>query len=170
MKKDMKQAVLAILDDNRLLTLATQREDGYPEASLTSFAHDGLLIYIFAPRSGTKVANILRDPHVSAAAGHDTNKPLELKALSLSGTAHIVDDSGEYDHAHQLFQARFPEYRILPRPNPAEVALIRITPHDLTLLDHARGFGHVDSARVRAHDLDEEFEARRRHWTKTQVA
>jgi len=43
------------------------------------------------------------------------------------------------EHAGDLLLRRYPEYKIMPPPNPAEVALLRITPEIITILDYSKG-------------------------------
>ena len=62
-----------------------------------------------------------------------------------------------------------PEYRILPPPNPAEVALLRITPEVVSILDYSKGFGHTDLVRVSERDLADFVESHRHHWAMRPV-
>jgi hypothetical protein len=59
---------------------------------------------------------------------------------------------------------RFPEYRVLPKPNPKEIALVRATPEIVSVIDYEKGFGHSDLVRVTESDLAEFVESRRHHW------
>jgi nitroimidazol reductase NimA-like FMN-containing flavoprotein (pyridoxamine 5'-phosphate oxidase superfamily) len=45
----LKQEILSILDDANDTTIATVREDGYPQATTVSYVNDGLNIYLAAP-------------------------------------------------------------------------------------------------------------------------
>jgi len=74
------------------------------------------------------VQNIVQDPRVSIAIAKDCHRPLDIKGLSLAGQAIVVDDKAEVDHAYALLLARYPEYRVLPKPNRHEIAMVRVTP------------------------------------------
>ena len=117
MKRAFKEKIVRLLDEHRILTIATNRADGWPQATVVAYVNDGLVLYFFTDRDGQKVSNIARDPRVSIAIANDYHRPLEIKGLSLAGRALVVDDQSEVDHAYRLLLVRYPEYRVLPRPN-----------------------------------------------------
>jgi nitroimidazol reductase NimA-like FMN-containing flavoprotein (pyridoxamine 5'-phosphate oxidase superfamily) len=164
MKRAFRDLIIRLLDEHRILTVATNRPDGWPQATVVSYCNDGLILYFFTDRDGQKVHNISHDPRVSVAIAKDYHRPLEIKGLSLAGRAVVVDDSTEVDHAHALLLARFPEYRVLPKPNRHEIAMVRITPEIVSIVDYAKGYGHADLMRVTEDDLAEFVERRRHHW------
>jgi nitroimidazol reductase NimA-like FMN-containing flavoprotein (pyridoxamine 5'-phosphate oxidase superfamily) len=164
MKRAFRDLIIALLDDHRILSIATNRPDGWPQATVVSYCNDGFVIYFFSDRDGQKVHNITDDPRVSVAIAKDTHRPLDIKGLSLAGRAVVVDDKSEVDHAHGLLLARFPEYRVLPKPNRHEIALVRVTPEIVSVVDYAKGYGHSDLMRVTEDDLAEFVERRRHHW------
>jgi len=164
MKRAFRDLIIRLLDEHRILTIATNRPDGWPQATTVSYCNDGFVIYFFTDRDGQKVANITHDPRVSAAIGSDTHRLLEIKGLSLAGRALVVDDKAEVDHAYGLLLQRFPEHRVLPKPNRHEVAMVRVTPEIVSVVDYAKGYGHADLMRVTDDDLAEFVERRRHHW------
>ncbi len=170
MKRSFKDLIIRLLDSHRIMTIATNRPDGWPQATVVGYMNDGLVIYFFAERAGQKVQNISRDERVSIALGKDTPKPLDIKGLSLAATALVVDDASEVDHAFQLQLKRFPEYRVLPKPNPREIAMVRVTPQLVSIIDYEKGFGHSDLVRVSESDLEEFVESRRHHWAGQPVS
>jgi hypothetical protein len=87
-----------------------------------------------------------------------------IKGLSMAARAVEVGDQGEIDHATTILLQRHPEYKVMPRPNPAAVPMLRITPEIVSILDYAKGFGHADLVRVTDSDLAEYIESRRHHW------
>jgi len=165
MKASLKEQIVALLDEHRIMTIATNRPDGWPQATVIGYANDGLVLYAFIARSGQKYENIQRDPRVSVAIAKDYSQPLAVKGLSLAGRALVIEDSTEVDHAGSLLLRRYPEYKIMPPPDPAEVPLIRITPEIISILDYSKGFGHTDLVRVSAGDLADVVESRRHHWS-----
>src|SRR5262249_25117451 len=90
------------------------------------------------------------------------HRPLDIKGLSLAGKAVVVDDKAEVDHAYALLLTRYPEYRVLPKPNRHEIAMVRITPEIVSVVDYAKGYGHADLTRGTEAALAE-FIERRRH-------
>ena len=164
MKAAFKQQILELLGKHRIMSIATNRPDGWPQATIVSYANDGLILYCFVARDGQKFANITRDPRVSIAIGNDVRQPLQICGLSRAAHADWVEDKGEIDHAYALRLQRFPEYKIMPQPDPAAVPLLRLTPQVVSILDYSKGFGHSDLVSVSDRDLADVIESRRHHW------
>ena len=164
MKRQFKQQIIDLLDHHRIMMIATNRPDGWPQATVVGYANDGLIIYCLIGRESQKFANIARDPRVSLAIANDYPQPLQIKGLSIAGRAVEAPDQGEIDHVAEILLRRYPEYKVMPRPDPAAVPLMRITPEIVSILDYSRGFGHTDLVRVTDADLAEYVESRRHHW------
>jgi nitroimidazol reductase NimA-like FMN-containing flavoprotein (pyridoxamine 5'-phosphate oxidase superfamily) len=170
MKQEFKRQIVDLLDNHRIMTIATNRPDGWPQATVVGYANDGLIIYCFIARDGQKFANIAVDPRVSLAIAHDYPQPLQIKGLSMAAKAVVVEDEGERLHAGEILLKRYPEYKVMPRPDPAAVPMLRITPEIVSILDYAKGFGHSDLVRVTDRDLAEYVESRRHHWAGYRAA
>ena len=82
----------------------------------------------------------------------------------------VATDAGEREHATEIFYKRYPEYKIMPPPDPSAMPLLRITPEIVSVLDYSKGFGHSDLVRVTENDLAEFIEARRHHWASFHAA
>jgi nitroimidazol reductase NimA-like FMN-containing flavoprotein (pyridoxamine 5'-phosphate oxidase superfamily) len=164
MKRAFKELIIQLLDGHRILTIATNRADGWPQATVVSYVNDDLIIYFFTDREGQKAQNIKADARVSVAIAKDYHRPLDIKGLSLAGQALVVDDESEVEHAYRLLLKRYPEYRVLPKPNRREIALVRVTPELVSVIDYEKGYGHSDLVRVSEDDLAEFIERRRHHW------
>lgn len=170
MKQQFKRQIIGLLDQHRIMTIATNRADGWPQATVVGYANDGLILYCFVGHDSQKFANITRDPRVSIAIANDYPQPLMIKGLSMSARVQIVEDRGEIDHVSEILLRRYPEYKVMPRPDPAAVPMLRITPDIVSVLDYSKGFGHTDLVRVSANDLAEFIEARRHHWAGSHKA
>jgi general stress protein 26 len=164
MKNALKQLVVHLLNEHRIMTIATNRPDGWPQATVVGYANDALVLYTFIARNSQKYANIQLDPRVSVAIAKDYPQPLSIKGLSMAARALVIEDSSEVDHATALLRHRYPEYKVLPRPDPAAVPLIRITPEVISILDYSKGFGHADLVAVSDRDLEDFVESHRHHW------
>ena len=164
MKREFKKQIVDLLDHHRIMTIATNRPDGWPQATVVGYANDGLIIYCVVARDGQKFANISRDPRVSLAIANDYPQPLQIKGLSIAARATISTDPGEREHVTEILTKRYPEYKIMPPPDPAAMPLLRITPEIVSVLDYSKGFGHTDLIKVTDADLAEFVEARRHHW------
>ena len=153
MAPELRDLILRLLDKHRIMTLATNRPDGWPQATVVGYANDGLKIYCFVSRLSQKYANIARDPRISAAIASDFTQPLDIKGLSLAGKAETVTDRAEYERAYQIFMSRYPEYASWPKPSPAMAPMLRITPTVISVLDYSKGFGHSDLVQMEKSDM-----------------
>ena len=153
MTPELRDFAVRILDQHRIMTLATNRADGWPQATVVGYANDGLKIYCFVARLSQKYSNIIRDPRVSAAIASDFSQPQEIKGLSLAGKAAPVTQEPEFNRARDIFLERYPEYAAWPRPNPAIAPMIRIMPTIVSVLDYSKGFGHSDLVKIEDQDL-----------------
>ena len=122
------------------------------------------MIYCFIARDSQKFANLMRDPRVSIAIANDVRQPLQIKGLSMAARAEQVEARDEIDHAYALLLQRYPEYKIMPQPDPAAVPLMRFTPGIVSILDYSKGFGHSDLVSVNSSDMEDVVEDRRHHW------
>ena len=170
MKREFKRKIVDLLNEHRIMTIATNREDGWPQATTVGYANDGLVIYCLISRDSQKYSNIKRDPRVSLSIAKDYPQPLQIKGLSMAAKAIVVEDEGERLHASSILLRRYPEYKVMPPPDPAAVPMLRITPEIVSILDYSKGFGHTDLVRVSSRDLAEFVESRRHHWAGFRAA
>ena len=108
---------------------------------MVGYCNDGMVIYCMISRDSQKFANIMRDPRVSLAIAKDYPQPLQIKGLSIAARAAVVTDQGESDHAAEILLHRYPEYKVMPRPDPQAVPTMRMTPEIVSVLDYSKGFG-----------------------------
>ena len=145
MELEQRQLILSILSRADTLTVATVREDGWPHATVVSFVNDDLAIYFGTAPNSQKIGNIARDSRVSATVtpAHEASKPIQ--AISLAAEAEQVMDAGELLRVADLVLKKF------PRPGPTApaavlegVAVVRLRPTMVSLLDYSRSFGQTD--------------------------
>ncbi len=164
MKLEFKRQIVDLLDQHRIMTISTNRPDGWPQATVVSYANDGLIIYCRISRDSQKCANIARDPRVALSIAKDYPQPLQIRGLSVAAHAAEVTDQGERDHAAEVLLQRYPEYKVMPKLDSAAVPTFRLTPEIVSVIDYSKGFGHSDLIKVTDNDLAEFVEARRHHW------
>jgi nitroimidazol reductase NimA-like FMN-containing flavoprotein (pyridoxamine 5'-phosphate oxidase superfamily) len=140
----MEQKAVDILNQYRLMGLATLRADGWPQATMVSYANEGLLLYFVVSRASQKYANIERDSRVSIVIGRDFEEPAQIKALSIAANASEVRDPKQREQAIDLILARHPALGKLGRPDPEHSAVMRAYCSIVTILDYSKGFGHAD--------------------------
>jgi general stress protein 26 len=160
----MEQDAIALLNRYRLATIATLRADGWPHATMVSYANQGLHIYFIISQQSQKLANIARDDRVSIAIGRDTRDPWAIDGLSMSARARVLVRAPERDRAYQALLERHPEFAALPKLDPKTAAVIEARPELITILNYAKGFGHTDAVRVGAGGLVSMEPARVQDW------
>jgi nitroimidazol reductase NimA-like FMN-containing flavoprotein (pyridoxamine 5'-phosphate oxidase superfamily) len=144
----MEQKAVEILDRYRLMTIATLRADGWPQATMVNYANDGLLIYFVISRKSQKFANIERDSRVSMTVGRDFDEPTDIRALSIAGNASEVRDPAQREHAVNLLLERHPGLAMIGRPDAAHSAVMRAWSSIVTIVDFSKGVGHSDMLTV----------------------
>ena len=153
MNPDLRKFIFRILGQHRILTIATNRADGWPQATTVAYVNEGLTLYCFIARVSQKYANIKHDPRVSIAIAHDFNSPENIEGLSMAALAEYIDDKRVFDRILNLFLTRCPEFSSWGRPNPAFSPLVRLLPEIISVLDYSKSFGHSDLIKVSAADL-----------------
>jgi len=144
----IRTRILALLDRHRKMTIATLRPDGWPQATTVGYANDGLSIYFLCGLDSQKAANLSQDDRVSLTIDDDSAQVMEITGLSMAARARPVVDRAEADKALRLLMQRYPEQKSLPStlrmPTPDDVAIFRVTPTVVSVLDYSKGFGHTD--------------------------
>jgi nitroimidazol reductase NimA-like FMN-containing flavoprotein (pyridoxamine 5'-phosphate oxidase superfamily) len=144
MDEAMRQKIRELLDGHRIMTVATLRPDGWPQATTVGYTNDGLTLYFLCGRQSQKAQNLARDDRLSLTIDHDTSDPLTIAGLSMAAHAQPVTDPDESARAFALLAKKYPEYAAFPMPAPEEIAIFRVTPFVISVLDYSKGFGHTD--------------------------
>lgn len=139
-----RNAVLDVMKGHNVLTLATIRPDGYPQATTVTYANDGLDIYVGVWRESQKAKNVKKCPKVSLTIDRDYKDWMKIKGLSMAAQAQVLRKRSEIDHAAQLLRKKFPAADQWGNAELADVAFIKITPEIVSLLDYGQGFGHTE--------------------------
>jgi general stress protein 26 len=114
MKPELRKKIFEILDDNRLMTVATNRPDGWPQATTVGFANDGLdLLFLCGPDS-QKAKNLARDDRVSVTIDHDIKDPMKIAGLSLAGHAQPVTGMKEVERFYEMLGRKISRIRCFP--------------------------------------------------------
>src|SRR5271166_4919833 len=136
-----EQEIVSILNESYDLTIATVREDGYPQATTVSYVNDGLTIYFGCAAQSQKAKNIARNAKVSLTVNLPYASWEEIQGLSVGGKAARVADPKEMDRVGQLMLRKFPE--IARYAGMEQFVVFRITPEIISVLDYRKGFGHT---------------------------
>ncbi|HSU30819.1 MAG TPA: pyridoxamine 5'-phosphate oxidase family protein [Bryobacteraceae bacterium] len=146
MDEEIRQKILTILDQHRIMTIATLRPDGWPQATTVGYASEGFTLYFLCGPDSQKAANLARDDRVSLTVDHDTPQVMEITGLSMAAHAHPVIDPAEGEKVLRMLMLKYPQQNSLPlpMPNPADVRMFRVTPTVISVLDYSKGFAHTD--------------------------
>jgi nitroimidazol reductase NimA-like FMN-containing flavoprotein (pyridoxamine 5'-phosphate oxidase superfamily) len=146
MDAGIREKILALLDQHRIMSLATLRPDGWPQATTVGYVNDGLTLFFLCGIDSQKAANLARDDRVSLTIDHDTPDLMAITGLSMAAHAHRVSDHALAEKVLRLLALKYPEQRPLPlpMPTPDSVAIYRVTPTVISVLDYSKGFGHTD--------------------------
>jgi general stress protein 26 len=148
-----RRKVLELLDKHRLMTVATVRSDGWPQATTVGYANDGLTLYFICAAASQKAHNIARDNRISLTIDSDTADPMKITGLSMAARATAVEGEAEIGKMLALLVGKYPEYKGLPSPDIREAKVMRVVPEVISILDYTKGFGHADLVRVGEVDL-----------------
>jgi hypothetical protein len=142
----IRNQILALLDQHRIMTIATLRPDGWPQATTVGYVNEGLTLYFLCGLDSQKAANLARDDRVSLAIDHDTPDLMAITGLSMAARAEAVVERDEASRILGLFPLKYPENIAvpIPMPTPEDVKIFRVTPTVISVLDYSKGFGHTE--------------------------
>lgn len=143
------QKITAILEANGIMSLATVRPDGWPQATTVGYAHEGLTLYFLCAPESQKAKNIEQDDRVSLTINGDPEQVMTITGLSIAARAERITDPTEAQRVLDLLMSRYPAQQALPGPMPGADAMdiMRLTPVFISLIDYSKGFGHTDLVR-----------------------
>lgn len=145
MDEAIRNKILTLLDQHRIMTIATLRPDGWPQATTVGYVHEGLTLYFICGPDSQKAANLARDDRVSLTIDHDTPDPLAITGLSMAAHARPVTDAAEAGRILRMLLLKYPGVSMPgPMPTAEQVSTFRVTPTVISVLDYAKGFGHTD--------------------------
>ena len=146
MNQEIRRKILTLLDQHRIMTIATLRPDGWPQATTVGYVNEGLTLYFLCGLDSQKAANLARDDRVSLTIDHDTSDLMAITGLSMAARALPVTDTAEAEKVLRMLPLKYPEQTTLPvpMPKPTEVRIFRVTPTIISVLDYSKGFGHTD--------------------------
>lgn len=160
LNNELRKRVLEIYAGNSEGTIATLRPDGWPQANVVDFWYVGLYLYFGTFELSQKAKNIERDPRISLTITPPFNDFGEMTGISMAGRAEKVTDKSEIGDTYHLFLERLPHMKQFARyegdtayPGPG-MAVYRIRPEIISMLDFTKGYGHVDLIRIQEDKID----------------
>ena len=144
----MEQPAIAILNDNRIMTIGTVRPDGWPQTTMVGYANEGWRLYFVIDRKSQKYDNIAHDNRVAVSIGHEPHDPSEIRAVYAGCIAREVTEDKERSNAWALIADRHPNLAALGPSEDENVAIMAAECRFLSVLDYSKGLGHRESLTV----------------------
>lgn len=129
-----KARTIDILAHGRLMTVATVRPDGWPQATVVNYLAEGLSLFFVVARKSQKLANIIRDPRVALALGTDAQGA--AVGLSMAARVKEVDDPLRIRALNRRISRAPDDQRFTPHPSDVAVALLEARPVLVSLIDY----------------------------------
>ncbi|AOF86267.1 pyridoxamine 5'-phosphate oxidase family protein [Hydrogenophaga sp. RAC07] len=144
----IRQKILQLLDQHRIMTVATLRPDGWPQATTVGYVNKDLTLYFLCGPESQKASNLAQDDRLSLTIDHDTPELMEITGLSMAARAQVVHDRAEAEEVLRLMPLKYPQAQAQPlpfkMPTPDDIRIFRVTPVVISVLDYTQGFGHTD--------------------------
>jgi nitroimidazol reductase NimA-like FMN-containing flavoprotein (pyridoxamine 5'-phosphate oxidase superfamily) len=144
----MEQPAIEILRSHRIMTIATVRPDGWPQATIVGYANEGWSLYFLIYRGSQKFANIRRDNRVAVTVGSEPTELQKIKAVYAGCEVSEVTDVAERSRAWELLAERHPNLTDLAPPQDSDVATMVARCRHVSVLDYSQGLGHTESVEV----------------------
>ena len=144
----LKQKILGLLDGHRIMIIATLRPDGWPQATTVGYVYEDLTLWFLCGLESQKAKNLALDNRVSITIDHDTPDTMSITGLSMAARAHRVSDRTEAEKVIEMLPLKYPDAppatAQMKMPAPEDVALFRVVPEVVSVLDYTKGFAHTD--------------------------
>jgi hypothetical protein len=145
---DLPLFIRGMADAHRIMTIATLRPDGWPQATTVGYVNEGLTLWFLCGLGIQKARNLAHDDRVSITFDHDTPDIMSITGLSMAARAHRVTAPDEAQKVLRMLPLKHPDAPAmvgqLKMPGPDEVALFRVVPEPISVLDYTKGFAHAD--------------------------
>ena len=146
MDQTTEHTITQLLDSHRIMSLATVRPDGWPQATTVGYVNEGLSIYFLCGLESQKAHNLAGDDRVSLTINDDPEDIMQITGLSLSGHAAKVESPAEAARLIALMPPRYPDSPPLamPMPTPDQIHIFCVKPSFISVLDYRKGFAHTE--------------------------
>ena len=152
MDESMQRKIVGLLDAHRVMRIATLRPDGWPQVTTVGYVNEGLALWFLCGPDSQKARNLACDARVSLAIDHDTPDILAITGLSMAARARRVDDPAEAERIVRALPSKYPDdppaVAEMEMPAARDLAVFRVEPQVISVLDYRLGFGHADLVRM----------------------
>ena len=131
------ETIARLLEHERLMSVATNRPDGWPQVTSVGYINEGLSLYFVTGRESQKLANLQADPRVSIAIHSDIEVGGAI-GVSMAARAVEVSDPAEVERLNRLMFARWPKVSVYC-PATSSIAIIRLKPELICAISASAG-------------------------------
>src|SRR5215204_4871146 len=114
MDEEIRRKILALLDQHRIMTVATLRPDGWPQATTVGYVNEGLTLYFLCGLESQKAKNLAHDDRIALTIDHDTADLMKITGLSMAAHAHPVTNRAEAERILGMLPLKYPDAPPLP--------------------------------------------------------
>jgi nitroimidazol reductase NimA-like FMN-containing flavoprotein (pyridoxamine 5'-phosphate oxidase superfamily) len=109
MDEKISEKILTLLDQHRIMTVATLRPDGWPQATTVGYVNEGLTLYFLCGLDSQKAKNLAIDNRISLTIDHDTADLMAITGLSMAARAQAVADRAEAEKVLRMLPLKYPD-------------------------------------------------------------
>jgi nitroimidazol reductase NimA-like FMN-containing flavoprotein (pyridoxamine 5'-phosphate oxidase superfamily) len=142
--RNLKRKILEILDRRRLMSVATNRPDGWPQATTVGYVNIGLALYFWCRPQSQKARNLTLDSRISLAIADDGEDPMTIAGLSRAAEAKLENGPAEISKATSLLYLRFPNHGPFRAFEHNDTHVYRVTPKVMSVIDYTKGLGDTE--------------------------
>lgn len=121
-------AIVALLDRERLMSVAFNRPDGWPQVTTVGYLNEGLNLYFVVARSSQKLANVELDSRASVAIRSESGPNGDAVGVSMSGRVREVLDPAMIERLYRQVSDRHPDVNVYCPAGDA-AAVLHFAPH-----------------------------------------
>lgn len=141
MDEALRAKILQVLQSQHLMTLATVRPDGYPQATIVNYINDDLTLYFATDAASQKAGNIKLNNKVSIAISNQTEDFFKLSGVSMAGIATRITEEAAADEMSLRLFRKLPQSKRFVPEDPRQLSVFSVVPVAISLIDYASGFG-----------------------------
>ena len=147
-EREIQRLIIEILDENRLMSLGVNRQDGWPQVTMVNYLRQGRALYFVVARDSQKFANISRDSRVSIAIGGGAGQGAQARGLSMAARVSEILEPDRITELNQLIWSRPADLAFTPHPSSPNVAVLEARPQIVSVIDYATPPGRRVLVRV----------------------
>lgn len=140
-------AIVDLLDRERLMTLACNRPDGWPQATTVGYLNEGLNLYFIIARTSQKFANLQADPRASVAIRFESGGRGDGVGVSMAGRVAEVVDPAAVERLNRRVVERYPDVHVYC-PSSDAVAVMHFRPTVISPVGVVHGRSNAETFSV----------------------